>query len=58
MDTEITRSHNRLAEIRDKFTCIELPDIEADKLEQIVQENEITDVIDLTNTACNAVAED
>ena len=56
MDTEETRSHNRLAEIRDKFTCIELPDIEADKLEQIVQENEITDVIDLTNTACNAVA--
>lgn len=51
VDTPQTREQNRLPEIRSTFGCTELPDLaQTDHLEQVVSENEITDIIDLTNT--------
>ena len=39
--------------IRDSYTCTELPDLtDMAALEQVIGENEITDVIDVTNTSC------
>ena len=51
VDTPVTRAQNRLLPIRDVFGCNELPDLtDAAALESIITENQITDVIDMTNT--------
>ena len=53
IDTNVTKGQNRHESVRDRYSCNELPVLEDQAhLEQIVSENKITDVIDMTNTSC------
>ena len=53
IDTKITREQSRLIPMRDVFNCTELPVLEdTAQLEAIVAENQITDVVDMTNRSC------
>ena len=60
MDTLETREENRHLPIReDRYNCKELPDLQhKDHLESVITENEITDVIDMTNTSCKVRTDD
>ena len=59
VDTPATREQNRLLPIRDVYGCTQLPDLQDQGLlDNIVGENEITDVIDMTNTSCKTLQEE
>lgn len=52
VDTPETRAQNRLMPVREVFTCKELPDLEdSEALQQVIEENQITDIVDMTNVA-------
>ena len=53
IDTSATRESTRLLPLRDVYNCTELPDLgESDALGELIEQHEITDVIDMTNTSC------
>lgn len=59
VDTPATRDQNRLLPIRDVYGCTQLPDLDDQALlENVVGENEITDVIDMTNTSCKTLEDE
>lgn len=59
VDSEQSRSQNRLLSISDNnFQCTQLTDMRSrDDLGRIIDQNQITDVIDMTNTACKEEGE-
>ena len=53
VDTMASRKNSRLLPMRDVYNCNELPDLgEGLRLQDFVEENAITDVIDMTNRSC------
>ena len=59
VDTESSRQQNRLHSTRDNFQSInELSDLTSqDDLHMILDQNQITDIVDLTNTSCKIETE-
>ena len=55
IDTVQTKDQVRLIPMRDVYSCNELPVLEdSSQLESIIQENQITDVVDMTNRDCES----
>ena len=50
VDTKQTKEKVRLIPMRDVYNCIEIPELEdPEQLQAIVADNQITDVVDMTN---------